>query len=92
MWEQFNHLGRYESNVIDTTNLSIEETVLIIKKIMKDPNLLNYICPKDVAAEWLIPKLPKEFLPLVELAIKGYRGEYADEWNELEDETVIFMN
>lgn len=31
MWNQFNNLGKYESNVIDTTNSSIEETVLKVK-------------------------------------------------------------
>lgn len=42
MWEQFNHLGCYESNVIDTTNLSIEETVSIIKeKLIKKSLLLK---------------------------------------------------
>ncbi|MDE5696946.1 MAG: DUF4111 domain-containing protein [Lachnospiraceae bacterium] len=49
------------------------------------------ICPKDIAAEWVIPKLPDQFIPLVELAVKGYRGEYADEWNELENKTFSFV-
>jgi hypothetical protein len=28
MWEQFNNLGIYESNIIDTTNQSTEQSVL----------------------------------------------------------------
>lgn len=31
MWDQFNHLGRYEANIINTTDCSIEETVARIK-------------------------------------------------------------
>ncbi|MDE7157419.1 MAG: AAA family ATPase [Lachnospiraceae bacterium] len=41
MWEQFNNLGTYESNVIDTTNCSIQDTVLIIKEnIANKTNML----------------------------------------------------
>lgn len=36
MWNQFNNLGKYESNVIDTTNSSIEETVLKVKTEIND--------------------------------------------------------
>ncbi len=32
MWEQFNNLGIYETHTIDTTNLSVEETVSAIKE------------------------------------------------------------
>lgn len=32
MWEQFNNLGEYEQNVIDTTNCSIMESVFAIKE------------------------------------------------------------
>lgn len=32
MWEQFEHLGCYESNVIDITDCTVEETVLMIKE------------------------------------------------------------
>lgn len=31
MWDQFSHLGKYESHVIDTTNLSMEETVAAVQ-------------------------------------------------------------
>lgn len=42
MWEQFNNLGVYEPNVIDTTNYSIKDTVLAIKEsIMNKVRLLS---------------------------------------------------
>lgn len=42
MWEQFNNLGRYESNIIDTTNQSIEQSVSTIKaEIEKKSSLLT---------------------------------------------------
>ena len=34
MWRQFCNLGIYESNVIDTTNLSIQDTVFAVKEII----------------------------------------------------------
>ncbi len=41
MWEQFHNLGFYEQNVIDTTNLSITDTVSMIKeKITNKTTLL----------------------------------------------------
>lgn len=40
MWEQFSHLGRYESNVIDTTDLSVEETVSVIKEKIREKSFL----------------------------------------------------
>lgn len=42
MWEQFHHLERYEANVINTTNQSIEQTVAIImERVQKKINLLG---------------------------------------------------
>ena len=32
MWEQFCNLGIYEKNVVDTTNFSISDTVLVVKE------------------------------------------------------------
>ena len=32
MWEQFNNLGAYEKNILDTTQLSVEDTVSAIKE------------------------------------------------------------
>ena len=42
MWEQFCNLGIYERNVIDTTNLSIRDTVLTVKdKVRQNACLLQ---------------------------------------------------
>lgn len=41
MWEQFSNLGIYESNVIDTTTLSVKDTVSAVKeKIVSGTTLL----------------------------------------------------
>ena len=32
MWEQFNNVGEYEKNILDTTQLSVEDTVSAIKE------------------------------------------------------------
>ena len=41
MWEQFNNLGNYEANIIDTTDDSVEETVSKVKdNIKKKTHLL----------------------------------------------------
>jgi predicted kinase len=40
MWEQFNNLGSYESNVIDTTNQSIEQSVSTIKAVIEKKSSL----------------------------------------------------
>ena len=40
MWEQFNNLGVYEKNVIDTTNCSIMDTVSAIKDKISDKTAL----------------------------------------------------
>lgn len=41
MWGQFNDLGTYETNVIDTTNACIQDTVLAVQeRNMNKTNLL----------------------------------------------------
>lgn len=50
------------------------------------------ISPKDVAAEWAIPQLPKEHATLLDLARKAYRGEYVDNWEGLETEVIALVN
>ena len=41
MWEQFNNLGAYEKNILDTTQLSVEDTVSAIKgKVANKATLL----------------------------------------------------
>lgn len=50
------------------------------------------ISPKDVAAEWAIPRLPKEHANLLDLARKAYRGEYVDRWEGLDSEVTALVN
>lgn len=40
MWEQFNNLDQYESNMIDTTNQSIEQSVSTIKAVIEKKSSL----------------------------------------------------
>ena len=40
MWEQFQNLRAYESNVIDTTDCSLEETVSMVMKKVADGTAL----------------------------------------------------
>jgi len=50
------------------------------------------ISPKDVAAEWAIPRLPEEHATLLSLARKAYRGEYGDKWEGLDPEVTALVN
>lgn len=48
MWEQFQNLGYYEANVINTTDCPVGETVTLIKdKIDKKLNILTFSCLSD---------------------------------------------
>lgn len=40
MWEQFCNLGIYEKNVVDTTNFSISDTVLVVKEKITNKDCL----------------------------------------------------
>lgn len=50
------------------------------------------ISPKDVSAEWAIPRLPKEHATLLDLARKAYRGECVDKWEGLDSEVRALVN
>lgn len=56
MWEQFHNLGLYEQNVIDTTNLSIADTVSIMIKVLstKQVWIQCIVLPGLWAAQWKI--------------------------------------
>lgn len=49
------------------------------------------ILSKDKAANWAIPRLPKEHAGLLNLAAKAYRGEYADKWEGLDSEVASLV-
>lgn len=40
MWAQFNNLGSHESNIIDTTNQSTEQSVSTIKAVIEKKSSL----------------------------------------------------
>lgn len=50
------------------------------------------ISPKDVAAEWAIPQLPKGHATLLDLARKAYLGECVDKWEGLDSEVIALVN
>ncbi|GED69985.1 aminoglycoside nucleotidyltransferase ANT9 [Brevibacillus reuszeri] len=50
------------------------------------------ISSKDIAAEWVIPQLPKEHATLLNVAKKAYRGEVVDKWEGLDSEVLALVN
>lgn len=72
-----------------------ERNVLLTLARMWFTMTTGEICPKDIAAEWAIPKLPQNLAALLEIARKAYLGECDDCWSDLEAEIaslVAFMN
>ena len=43
------------------------------------------ICSKDAAARWVIPRLPQDYVSLVDMAEKAYLGEMTDCWEGKRD-------
>lgn len=50
------------------------------------------VAAKDTAAEWVLPKLPPEFMPLLKTARDAYLGTVRDNWNSVEGQTVALVN
>lgn len=50
------------------------------------------ICAKNIAAEWTLPKLPKDLKSLMILAIKGYLGECTDNWTDKKKELMKLID
>lgn len=50
------------------------------------------ICSKNIAAEWTLPKLPKDLKGLMILAIKGYLGECTDNWTDKDKELIRLVD
>lgn len=69
-----------------------ERNVILTLARMWQTVAIGEISPKDVAAEWAIPRLPKEHASLLELARKAYRGECVDKWEGMESEVVVLVN
>jgi streptomycin 3"-adenylyltransferase len=78
--------GLIESTIGD------ERNVLLTLARMWVTAAIGEFLPKDEAAEWAMPRLPKEQVALLELAGKAYRGEYADQWEGLGAEVALLVN
>ncbi|PFV82893.1 adenylyltransferase [Bacillus sp. AFS059628] len=69
-----------------------ERNVILTLARMWQTVSIGEISPKDVAAEWAIPRLPKEYSTLLDLARKAYRGEYVDKWEGMDSEVTVLVN
>ena len=49
------------------------------------------VTTKDVAAEWVIPKLPETFSSLLKTAKEAYLGNLSDEWETVEKEAMALV-
>lgn len=50
------------------------------------------ISSKDLAAEWVMPKLPNKYATLLDKARKAYLGEYVDKWEGMESEVAELVD
>lgn len=55
-----------------------ERNVILTLARMWQTVTIGEISPKEVVAKWALPRLPKEYYNLLELARKAYRGEIVD--------------
>lgn len=69
-----------------------ERNVILTLARMWQTMSIGEISSKDVAAKWAIPRLPKEYATLLDLARKAYRGEYVDMWEGLDSEVTALVN
>lgn len=47
------------------------------------------ICSKDIAAEWVCPRLPKDMWPLLEIAKEAYLGYVKEDWEHSENQAIV---
>lgn len=69
-----------------------ERNVLLTLARMWQTMAEGTISPKDVAAQWAIPKLPKQQAEVLDIARKAYLGEYDDDWDGMEAEVMSLVN
>ncbi|MEC1771843.1 aminoglycoside nucleotidyltransferase ANT(9) [Schinkia azotoformans] len=69
-----------------------ERNVILTLARMWQTVSIGEISPKDVAAKWALPRLPKEHSTLLDLARKAYRGEHFDKWEGLDSEVTALVN
>ena len=63
-----------------------ERNVILTLARMWQTVTVGIINPKDVAADWAVSRLPKEYRGWMEMAAQAYRGECRDEWTHLDEE------
>ncbi|HEY8499505.1 MAG TPA: aminoglycoside adenylyltransferase domain-containing protein [Clostridia bacterium] len=81
----------YGSAVIGGLRVNSDVDVLVTLARMWMTAVTGEISPKYVAAEWAIPRLPKEKAKLLDLAGKAYRGECIDNWEGLGPEAAALV-
>lgn len=69
-----------------------ERNVLLTLARMWHTMSESIISPKDVAAQWAIPRLPKQQAKVIDIARKAYLGEYNDNWDGMEAEVMPLVN
>ncbi|UJL45273.1 aminoglycoside nucleotidyltransferase ANT(9) [Virgibacillus sp. NKC19-16] len=69
-----------------------ERNVILTLARMWQTVAVGEISPKNVAAEWAIPRLSKEHATLLDLARKAYLGEYVDKWEGLDVEVTALVS
>lgn len=69
-----------------------ERNVLLTLARMWQTMAEGTISPKDVAAQWAIPNLPKQQAEVLDIARKAYLGEYDDNWDGMEAEAMSLVN
>lgn len=68
-----------------------ERNVLLTLSRMWFTLVTEEITTKDVAAKWVILKLPERFLPLLTTAKEAYLGNLSDEWETVEKEAMALV-
>ena len=69
-----------------------ERNVLLTLSRMWFTLEIGEICTKDIAAEWVYSKLPKDMSPLLEIAKEAYLGNLQDDWGASENKTILLAD
>ncbi|MEI3607063.1 aminoglycoside nucleotidyltransferase ANT(9) [Pseudogracilibacillus sp. SE30717A] len=78
------------SELIEGTEGDERNVILTLARMWQTVST-GEISPKDVAAKWALPRLPKEYSTILDLARKAYRGESIDNWEELDSEVKALV-
>jgi len=69
-----------------------ERNVILTLARMWQTVSIGEISSKDMAAKWALPRLPKEYSTLLDLARKAYRGEIDDKWEARDSEVIALVH